>query len=321
MLQSEQTFGIGKIMRQAVQLFFRGGSLKEKLLVFVLTLQGVLNILVVTNIVTKVELMTRSISTSMAGVLERLELEQPTLVTTSQLESILKDEGIKTPSRIVASRLRDKGWLLPTDQRGVWEFAPAAVAGAFSSNDPLLPFKAFLAKNPDALYGLTFQSAAWAHEFAERVPSRLEVAASKNNSSYHSPSTLSSFSFTPVLPYEEIRDVPVLAKESIVVHMASKPTAVRSWQSALEWLPDLSSELNVEKLLVELKERPKATAIRTGYLLQGLRPDLSEVVYSEYPPSVKVRFGPREKSLRHDNHWQIADTLLPLNPKELQVTT
>ena len=40
--------------------------------------------------------------------------------------------GVRTATRTVATRLRERGWLLPTGQRGVWEFAPAAVAGAYS---------------------------------------------------------------------------------------------------------------------------------------------------------------------------------------------
>ena len=70
--------------------------------------------------------MTRTISTSMAGVLEKLELERPIIVTSEQLSTILKEEGIRTPARIVAARLREKGWLLPTQSSGAWEFVPAS---------------------------------------------------------------------------------------------------------------------------------------------------------------------------------------------------
>lgn len=134
----------------------------------------------------------------MAGVLERLELEKPTLVTTSDLEAILIEEGIKTPVRIVAARLREKGWLISTSQRGVWEFAPAAVAGAYSSNDPLLPFKSFLIKFPDTRCALTFHSAAWVHGFADRVPLHLEVAVSEGGLKSRLPPSLSAFAFAPL---------------------------------------------------------------------------------------------------------------------------
>lgn len=83
--------------------------------------------------------MARSIPKGFSGVLEELELERPQLVTTSQLASLCERSGIRTPAKVVASRLREKGWLLATPQRGVWEFAPAELAGPYSSADPLLP--------------------------------------------------------------------------------------------------------------------------------------------------------------------------------------
>jgi len=76
--------------------------------------------------------MTRTIPHSLAPVLEQLELYQADLVTTARLDELVRTAGIRTATRTVATRLRERGWLLPTGQRGVWEFAPAAVAGAYS---------------------------------------------------------------------------------------------------------------------------------------------------------------------------------------------
>ncbi len=84
--------------------------------------------------------MSRTIPKGLSGVLEALELERPQLVTMPQLAGICEKAGVRTPAKVVASRLRERGWLLPTTQRGVWEFAPAT-AGKFSlvfSDLPLL---------------------------------------------------------------------------------------------------------------------------------------------------------------------------------------
>jgi hypothetical protein len=51
------------------------------------------------------------------------------LVTTAQLDGLVRVAGIRTETRIVAARLRELGWLLPTGQRGVWEATPADVLG------------------------------------------------------------------------------------------------------------------------------------------------------------------------------------------------
>jgi len=254
----------------------------------------------------------------MGGILEELELEQPMLVTSEQLARLVERHGLRTPARIVAARLRERGWLLPTGQRGVWEFAPAAVAGAYSRNDPVTPLRAFLAHRPTAHCALTFQAAAWAHGFADRVPTRIEVAAATAELARQLPATIAASVFEPHLDLQELRGVPVLAPESLLVHMATKPRAVRSWTSALEWLPELVGELSWERLSIELANRPAATSARTGYLIQGIRPDLASAVQELGPPHGKTWFGPRGPLLRHDNTWQVADTSLPFDPRTLR---
>lgn len=104
--------------------------------------------------------MARSIPKGLSGVLEELELERPQLVTTAQLAELCRHSGVHTPTKVVASRLREKGWLLATPQRGVWEFAPAELAGPYSSADPLLPLKAHAVAHPGDKFALASQTAA-----------------------------------------------------------------------------------------------------------------------------------------------------------------
>ncbi|QPZ37453.1 type IV toxin-antitoxin system AbiEi family antitoxin [Paramicrobacterium chengjingii] len=261
--------------------------------------------------------MTRSISRAMGGVLEELELEQPELVTSEHLDRLVQQQGLRTPVKVVAARLRERGWLLPTGRRGVWEFAPAAVAGAYSRNDPVMPLRAFLAERPDARCALTFQAAAWAHDAADRSPARPEVAAVTSELARQLPAALAGTVFKPCLDYQDIRGVPVLAIESLIVHMAARPKAVRSWSSALEWFPELARRPVPDLLMKELSGRPASIRARTGYLLQGLRPDLAVAIRELAPPAGKTWFGSRGPLRRHDAAWQIADTLLPFNPREL----
>jgi predicted transcriptional regulator of viral defense system len=254
----------------------------------------------------------------MAGILERLELDRPSLVSSDDLSRILEDEKISTPVRVIASRLREKGWLLPTTQRGVWEFAPAEVAGTISKNEPTIGFQSYLTKHPKALCALTFQAAAWAHGFSDRAPAKLEVATAHAGISKSLPPSLTPSIFVPVLPYVKRHGVPILAIESIFVHLASKPQDVRSWTSTAEWLPAFAAEMKWEQLAQELKERRSTVKARLGYILQALCPDLAERIFSLFPPGSKTWFGPRAKLKRHDNHWQIADTLLPFDPRKLE---
>ena len=264
--------------------------------------------------------MARNITPQMAKVLERLELDRPEIVTLQELADMLLRDGIATPAAMVALRMREKGWLLETGQRGVWEFVPASSAGPYSSVDPLLPVKGFRAAHPQMALSLTFHAAAWALNIADRAPSRIDVVLSRPVGRLALPENLRAHRFEPVLPTIKERSVDVLAPESVIVDMASFPSRVSSWQSALEWLPGIAYEMEADRTLKELSERKMSVIARTGYLIQGMRPDIAQAIADVAKPASKVRFGERGKSLRNDEHWKISDTLLPFDPRDLRNT-
>lgn len=261
--------------------------------------------------------MARSSSPQMAKVLERLELERPQIVTIGTLAAIAAEEGIATPAAVLASRMRERGWLLPTGQRGVWEFAPAEVAGPYSSMDPLLALKAFAAAHPALSPALAMQAAAWALGLSDRAPAAID-AAFPERSAVSLPEGIRAHVFAPALPARDSRGVAVLSPESVVVHMAASPNRVPSWQSAAEWLPDVAYEMSADDTLAELAGRNASVRARTGYLLQGMRPDIAGAIMGSGAPSAKVRFGPRAASLRNDERWKVSDTLLPFDPREME---
>ena len=257
--------------------------------------------------------MTRTIPPSLAPVLEQLELNAEELVTTERLDELVQQAGIRTATRVVAARLRERGWLLETGQRGVWEFAPAAVAGAYSRGGPTRLLRSVLARL-DIRCGLTFQAAAWALGAADRAPARPEVAIAQRRDNPRMPAGLDVYVFAPALPYRTIRRVPTLQPASVIAHMATSPNHVRSWTSAIEWLPEIAAETTPDDLKIELEERPATVTARAGYLLQGMRPDIAACLK---PPATKSWFGPRQRLKRHDNYWNVADTLLPFEPRKL----
>ncbi len=261
--------------------------------------------------------MTRYIPQWLSSVVEELELRRPELVTMNELEEILSETGPSVPGYVIADRLRKLGWLLETPQRGVWEFSPAENAGPYSSADPLRPLKAFALAHPQCKVALTMQTAAWALGLADRVPARIEVAfASRPNLKV--PDEMSPSVFESSIDVAEAKGVPCLRPESIIVHMALKPTAVRSWQGALEWLPDVAYEITAAPLLYELEGRPASVRARTGYLLAGMRPDVAEEIGRDFYPRSKTRFGGRSKALRNNERWKVSDTLLPFDPEQLE---
>jgi hypothetical protein len=256
----------------------------------------------------------RTLSPTLAAVVEELELDQPTVVTADLLRRIAERHRLGTSPKVIAARLRQAGWLLPTGRRGVWEFAPGSHAGPIGHGDPTLPLRVALAADSDLSAALALGSAAWAHGFADRVPSILDVAVPVGTRVRAPLARAASVStFTTSVGYATAKGVPCHRPESVLVHLAVAPTAPRSWTSILEWLPDLAAEADAGLFASELGGRPRAVAIRAGYLLSGLRPDLAAPL--KRLAGDVVRVGPRSEPLRrHVASWRVLDYLLPSDP-------
>ena len=265
--------------------------------------------------------MPRPLPPSLALIVEDLELDQPEVVTSEMLAELVARHSLGSPTKVVAARLRERGWLLATGSRGVWEFAPGAHAGPYGHGDPTLPLQAVLASRPGLPAALSLNTAAWALGYADRVPARLDVAVPRLTRVPKSLAVNTNVTtYDPRLDLVRAKGAPTHRSESILVHLASTPAAVRSWSAVLEWLPDLAADLSAERLDVELRARPTAVRVRAGYLLSGLRPDLAEPLHTD--AGAPVRFGPRSaKVRRHDPTWRVLDALLQVNPTSLKEVT
>jgi predicted transcriptional regulator of viral defense system len=260
--------------------------------------------------------MSRKIPSHLADIIEELELERPELVSTSEIQELIEKFDVQVPSNRVIQRLSENGWLLKTDVRGVWEFSPAERAGPYSKESPFLPLKAIRKKDSDRDIRVALDSAMWCHDVLDRLPSEIEVVLPSQE---HVPAAIKRnyrvLRFDAHLDPVTANDVPVQKLETILVHLVDKPNDVQSWTSVFDWLPDLVDEVERENVLTELHDRSHATKIRFSYLLSGLAPDFVEDINIE--PAGKVWFGPRETLRRHNATWNVADTILPVDPEEL----
>jgi predicted transcriptional regulator of viral defense system len=270
----------------------------------------------VTDTVTMMTNMTRTLPGWLAPVVEQLELDQLSTVTVGELRAMLDSFGISVPAKVVAQRLRERGWLLATGVRGVYEFAPAAHAGPVGRGDPFGLVHAVLASQPETSIVVALGSAAWAHGLADRTPELLEVAfASSERASIAVRRAACPVTFDARLAPEVRKGVPVQALATMLVHMAAKPRDVRAWGSAAEWLGDAAVEAGDERIMRELEGRPESVQRRLGYLIQGVHPQLARRLRGS--SSSKVWFGPRGPLRHHDEAWGIADTVLPFAPSDL----
>lgn len=257
----------------------------------------------------------RSISPSLAPIVEQLELERPYVVTVDEIGELAEQAGVGSPGAVIAHRLSERGWLSSTEVRGVWEFIPGERAGAIASGDRLITLRAVL-KAHDVEVALALGSALWMLDVSERAPDQHEVAVPDDD---YVPAALKRsyrvVKYSAHLPPTEVTDVPVHSPGTVLVHLAHRPTHVKSWTNVLNHLTELVDLTSEDEIRTELEERSHATWVRLAYLLDGVAPEL--VSRLEIEPSSKVWFGPRQELRRHNARWKVADTVLPFSPTEL----
>jgi predicted transcriptional regulator of viral defense system len=257
----------------------------------------------------------RSLSRQLAPLVAELELRQPVLVSLQELAVLAEEAGLRTPAKVIAARLRGTGWLLATGERGIYEFAPGSHAGPYGHGDPFITLRAALSTGHSITVAL--QSALWLHGLAERPPDRHELAAPPGSAVPVSlRRRMRVVRFAARLPAAEVDQLPVHRAAAILVHLAAKPGDVRGWTTFAEALPELAARSTAEELEQELRSRPAAVRSRLAYLVSGVTPAVADRLQPAAPPSV-TWFGSSRTSSRYDKRFNVADGLLPFDPRTL----
>lgn len=252
----------------------------------------------------------------MAAVLQELELEQLTVVTKERLAELTERAGVTLATSEVANRLQRQGWLLPLRTREAWEFAPAARAGAIGSGDPFVELRASVLRRPRFPVAVAYESSAWLHQLASRIPGRHVLAIPPEKSVPHA---LRDFRVTRMwgsLANEDIDRLPVWTLETLLVLIGARPSGFRDWPNLGDWLNTAVEGLDPHRLLNELADRPRSAWMRTGYLIEtGGGQHLADEIREGAPPgSGPFYLGSRHAPGRYDRRWEVHDSILKYRP-------
>lgn len=261
----------------------------------------------------RVSATTRRASSSLAGLLQELELRQPKVVTGSLLAEVIAAAGSRLTTAAAVERLVREGWLAPLRTRDAWEFVPAARAGPHPSGDPWIELRALLARKPNAPVAVAFASALWARGFSSHQPSRQTFA---HRPGWRPPRSLSdarSVSYDWRLPLRHMDGLPVWQPATIVVAAANRPDCQDNWGNADDWLPEILRATTPADVVAEATGRGTAALTRLGYFAEWSgRHDIVEVLRPLLPERLPVTFlGPRQPRGRWVKQWKLYDSLLP----------
>lgn len=254
----------------------------------------------------------RSVPRSIAGVLEALELDQPTLVTLDMLEQITADTASSASAQHAARMLREQGWLLPLRTPGVWEFAPGARAGALGGGDPFIQLRGRLATRPIDVT-VAAESAAWLHGLSTRFPERHVIAIPAGAKL---PKSLDEFRVVRWSPADTLHDhegLPVWSVATLLAFMGARPDRYRDWPNVSEWLTQASTNVSVDALRRELADQPRSGWARTSHLLSlGGQDEMADALFSSAPPgSGPFHLGPRSEPSKYSRRFEVIDHIFP----------
>ena len=164
-------------------------------------------------------------------------------------------------------------------------------------------------------------SALWLHGLAERPPDRHEIAVPVNTVVPESlKRRMRVVHFSARLTTAALEQLPVHQPATILAHLATKPGDVRDWTTFAEALPDLAERSPINDLDKELHQRPTTVRPRLAYLLSGVAPKTADLLQPTKPNNV-TWFGRSRVTRRFDKRFNVADGLLPFDPRELTEAT
>jgi len=252
----------------------------------------------------------RSSTPALGRLLELLELEQPRVVSREDLEEWAREAGITWPMNVVLQRLRERGWLLDLKTRGVWEFAPAARAGAYGVGDPLIELRATLARRPEAPFAIAAESAAYLLGYASRRPAREVVSVPAGVTVPPALRAYRVVRWAARAPLAERESLPVWGPTTLIAFMAARPSLYRDWPNTGEWFGTAAAAADGDLLCSELEGRSRASWARAAYLLDsGGRVELAASLLEDAPPGTGPYYlGPRNRAGRHSGAFDVIDS-------------
>jgi len=254
----------------------------------------------------------RALPRRLAGLVEQMELDQPRVVTLSDLTRMAGETGARIEESDVvalAYRLRDLGWFGTVRTQGVWEFNPGSRAGAYGSGDRFIELRGYLAVHPEWRGALAMESAATILGLAQHLPRQEVISIIPGQ---RCPRALSDWRMVSV----DIPDVgrthqdglPLWNIAGLVAGIALRPSAYHDLAGLAQWLPEVRHRLHEAELMDCLANAPDSAWQRAAYLTRIAGADaVSCALLEQKPPQHPVWFGATRRGGVYDRVTKVND--------------
>jgi hypothetical protein len=262
----------------------------------------------------------RRIPTWAASLHNRLAQDRPAVVTRADIGAYLAEVSSNRDVDATVKHLQRLGWLVPVHIKGVWAYLPP---GEEEITDRYIDLRAWRARDPDAVFALAGEAAAWHlgyldREFSgppavwlpteTRMPFGLRQYVSEVKLGW-SAGEIKQLVPTSQLLHQRHLDltkwaggIPAFGPEALVVQLSTRVKSFRSWADLIPHIEQLANDVDTERLSMLLRGKSQSAWQRAGYLLDrggrhddGLRllngrprPHMADVVFGDGQDAVWV---------------------------------
>lgn len=220
-----------------------------------------------------------------ADLIAVLSRDRPAVVTRKDLAGYLDALGSTREPERTASDLQRLGWFASLHLKGVWAFVPA---GEAKIADPYIDLRAWKAREPDAVFALAGEAAAWHLGYLRRIfygttavwlPSQARVPHGLRTSVSlvrlaGLGDQVRELAPSPRLLRRKGLDLtgwasglPALGPEALLVQLGARPSSFRVWADLIPQLDVMAADCDIDNLTRLLAGQSASTWQRSAYLL------------------------------------------------------
>ncbi len=259
-----------------------------------------------------------------------LAQDRPSVVTRDDIKRYLSNAGSDRDIDITVEELVRLGWLVSSHHHGAWAYLPP---GEGELVDPYIALRGWKAREPEAVFALAGESAAWHLAYLDRrfdgpiavwLPNRLRPPYGLRQFITEvrlgwGEEVASLIGPTPALLRQRRLDLttwasglPAFGPEALVVQLAARPSSFGPWGDLVSHLNQLASDCKPEIVIELLKEQSKSAWQRAAYLLfRGNSVQHSREIMKHRPdgPMPHVIFGDRYAG-EFSSEFRVTDRLI-----------
>jgi hypothetical protein len=252
------------------------------------------------------------------------------VVTRADIGAYLAELGSDKEVDTTVTHLQRHGWLVPVHIKGVWAYLPP---GEEEITDRYIDLRAWRARDPDAVFALAGEAAAWHLGYLDRefygplaiwlptdtrTPFGLRQRVSELKLGW-SAGEIKQLLPSSLLLHQRHLDltqwsggIPAFGPEALVVQLSTRVKSFRSWADLIPHLEELASDIDTERLSILLSGKSQSAWQRAAYLLDrgGRHDDGIRLLHGRPRPRMAdVVFGDGERAV-WVSQFQIVDRLI-----------